>query len=513
MLTTLNPVRKTAWLLFFALSGCYLALAPGTIAGRGYVPEDLNAGLGFLSIFNAWVKGRPIPQVAWTRHGPLPIFFDLPFIKLGKLFITPDFVLSLSALLFTAALMTVVYLWLRKLCTPGMSLLLTIIGAFGTMLWPYAYIGLETKQSFFLMLAGYLGLARGKIRAWRPLLFFSLIGGLAVSVKATGIVLGPAILYILYVQFKDDWRTEWKRISASLVTMGGIWALSVIGWNLFWGPKGGGPQVLVTQWTTDSVFQLFINAIGLFGSPGKGLFVFAPVVLLSIYAVPRALREHREIVVFGLLVTLCMVAFLSILVVVADELWGPRFLHVVIAPLLIVVGAACPRFEWRTTVPLLALGLFGIASSFLGAFYYYGARGWAAANAGQNTLEWYAGDRVWNEISFDARLFSVWLKGGTEPVPWTPQHFWAWTAPADAPPWKTLNLRDYADPQSFLLYYWDKPLSGSDTVIFRICWISLFVGPLLLLWVLIRTIRANTPTAVSTAPIWTLKGRKASRTS
>jgi hypothetical protein len=459
------------------------------------------------------VKGRPIPPITWTRHGPVPVLFDIPFVKIGKLFVSPDFMLSLSALLFTAALMTIVYLWLRKLCTPGMSLLLTIIGAFGTMLWPYAYIGLETKQSFFVLLAGYLGLAQGKLATWRRLVFFSMIAGLAISVKATGAVLAPAILYILYVQFKDDWRSEWRRISVSLLTIGGIWILSVMGWNLFWAPKGGGPQVLMTQWTTDSVFQPFINALGLFGSPNKGLFVFAPIVLLCIYAVPKAFSAHKDIVIFASLVTLCMVGFLSILVVVADELWGPRFLHVAIAPLLVMIGAACPRFHWRTLVPLVALGAFGIASSFLGAFYYYGARGWAASAAGQNTLEWYGGDRVWNEIQFDARLFSVWLKGGKDPVPWTPMHYWAWAAPPDAPPFKTLNLREYADPQSFLLYYWGMSLTGSNVVIFRICFASMLVGPLLLLWVLIMTIKANNVTAVKTAPIWTLKGRKASRTS
>src|SRR5438552_7747604 len=190
MLTTVKTSTRTAWLVFFSLSACYLALAPGTTEGRGYVPEDMQAGLGLLASFNAWVKGRPIPAVTWTRHGPLPLLFDLPFIKLGKLFGTPDFALSLEPVLLTAALMTIVYVWLRKLCTPGMSLLLTLIGAFGTMLWPYAYIGLETKQSLFVFLAGYLALGKGKIRTWSQLLLFSIICALAISSKATGIVLG-----------------------------------------------------------------------------------------------------------------------------------------------------------------------------------------------------------------------------------------------------------------------------------------------------------------------------------
>src|SRR5262249_1304383 len=158
-----------------------------------------------------------------------------------KLFVSPDFMVSLEPVLLTAALMTIVYLWLRKLCTPGMSFLLTLIGAFGTMLWPYAYIGLETKQSFFVLLAGYLGLARGNLHVWPQLLFFALASALAISSKATGVVLAPPIAYLVYVQFRDDWRTRWKRALTVSLVIAGIWALGAVGWNFFWGPKGGGP--------------------------------------------------------------------------------------------------------------------------------------------------------------------------------------------------------------------------------------------------------------------------------
>src|SRR5215468_8020533 len=97
MLTATPSIRRTAWLLMLSLSACYFALSPGTVQGRGYVPEDLNAGMSMLANFNAWVKGRPVPPVLWTRHGPLPLLLDLPFIKLGKLFVTPDFFMSLQS--------------------------------------------------------------------------------------------------------------------------------------------------------------------------------------------------------------------------------------------------------------------------------------------------------------------------------------------------------------------------------------------------------------------------------
>src|SRR5262245_45023297 len=100
-LMTSSRVRRTALLLFLSLSACYFALAPGTIQGRGYTNDDLNAGMRMLESFNAWVKGRTVPPILWTRHGPVPVLVDLPFIKIGKLAISPDFVLSLQPVLLT----------------------------------------------------------------------------------------------------------------------------------------------------------------------------------------------------------------------------------------------------------------------------------------------------------------------------------------------------------------------------------------------------------------------------
>lgn len=90
------------------------------------------------------MKALPVPTMVWSRHGPVSVLFDLPFLKLGKNFVSPDFMLSFQPALLTAALVSILFLWLRKLCSPSMSLFLSLTAAFGTMLWPYAYISLET---------------------------------------------------------------------------------------------------------------------------------------------------------------------------------------------------------------------------------------------------------------------------------------------------------------------------------------------------------------------------------
>jgi hypothetical protein len=477
-------------MLFVALSGCYLSLSPGSIAGQGYASEEMDSGLRMLSVSTAWLKGHPVSTMVWSRHGPMPVLFDLPFLKLGKLLVSPDFVLSFSPAIFTAGLLTILFLWLRKVCTHGMSLFLTLTAAWGTMLWPYAYIGLETKQSFFLLLAGYLGLACGKIRGWPSLLLFAATCGIALSLKSTGITLWPVIAYLIYVQFRGDYRSRQAQIIAVIGVIGVIWLIGHWGTNAFWGPRGGGGNNL-KPWLIETPLQFFINMVGVFGSPTKGLIVYAPLLIASFYAIPRIFRTNREIAIYTLLVTACALGLLSLLKYPGDETWGSRYMHPAIAPLVLCIGAAWPKFRWRREGGvLLCLAAFGLIVSFLGAFYYYGMLNSAMKNSDQNTMERINGDNDWNHILFNARLFKVWISdGNSAPVAWTPSHIWVWTAPPDAPPWKSLNLRDYCQPQSFIVRCWRVPKNGVVLRIFITYVCSLILGVLLLGIVIVRTVK------------------------
>jgi hypothetical protein len=211
--------------------------------------------------------------------------------------------------------------------------------------------------------------------------------------------------------------------------------------------------------------------------------------MLCLYAIPRAFRTvQRDLAVFAFLITACTVGLVSLLIVTADEVWGPRYMHVAIAPLLVCIGAAWPRLDWKIGLPIGALAAAGLALSSLGAFSYYGEFHSAMQAAGQNTMEWINGDTVWIEPIFEARLVRTWMHPGSEPVPWTATHVWVWEPPRDAPPgWKTINLREYATPQSALLQNWHTKLEGTNRTIFRLALLSLIAGPLLLIWTVWRT--------------------------
>jgi hypothetical protein len=486
--------KRTAALLFVSIFGLYLAMSPNTTVGRGYVGEEINSGIKMIKMFDAWVKGRPIPPMEWTRHGPIPVLFDIPFIRLGGEIVSSDYMMSMSPILFTSAMLWILFLWLRKLTSPAMSLLLTVGAGFGTLLWPYAYIGLETKMSFFVLLAGYLGIANGRIRAWPKLLLFATACGLAMTVKSTGAVMAPVFAYLVYLQFRGEWRSRLGQIIATGAVIGVIRMIGDLTTRQYWAPFGGGYSHL-RGWLIESPLQFYMNLIGIFGSPTKGLFVYAPILLFSVYALARAIRLQRDLAFFSLLVVATNVGLVAMLIVSADEVWGTRYMHVLIAPLVLCIGAAWPQFEWKKHIPLVMLIAIGMVISFLGSFFYYGIKQWAQFDSGQNTMEWLNGDPKWNEVTFAAREFRQWRKG-CPPFPWTNTHIWVWEAPPGAQPWKTLDLAQYCQPQSPLVTSMRFTPDDATRRVLRVNKGGLIVGLILLIVVGVRTVKETGMTRI-----------------
>jgi hypothetical protein len=473
--------RAVIGMVFFGVFATYAALTPGTTMGMGYVDEEKRSGDSMLAIVEARFSGHPTPPILWTRNGPLPGVLDLPFLVIGRRIVSEDFVLSLDPVLETALLVTILFVWLQKLTSPSLAFLLTIAGAFGTMLWPYAYLGLETKQSLFLMLAGYWALECRAIRSFPGALLFGLCCALAVSVKSTGVVLSPAIAYLIYVQFREAWRGRLRFAVAALSVIGSMLVLCAAVKSRYWTALGVSSWDMLKPLMADSMFQYLGNVIGMFGSPTKGLLLYAPPTLLSLYAVPKAWRTRRDLTTFVLLVVGGTVSGFAALRFFADELWGPRYLYICVAPLLLLIAASRQQFCLRRDAMLIPLLALGVVVSFLGAYYYYGNMHFATMKAGQNSEEELVGDPRWNHVWFNARLFTIWWRHPAGPVPWTPEHQWMYERPKDVPPAKTIDLREWSQPQPMLVRTWGIPLSGTQRQIWVLLLLSGVAGPLLLI--------------------------------
>jgi hypothetical protein len=462
--------------IFLGVFGCYLALSPGSVGSMGYLSLEMQCGDRMLTIVDAWRKGVTIPPMIWSQHGPLTLIFDIPFLVISKFSVSEDFWLSFQPVLLSAGAVTIIFLWLRQLALPAMSFALTLTAAFGTMLWPYAYIGLETKQSFFVLLAAYLALARSPVHGWLRTWLFAFSCGFAIALKSNAVVLIPAILWLVYAEFRKDWRVRRAEIAVVLLVMAALLAIGALGRLPFWRTYGGGVHNL-RMWLIDSPISFFANCFGVFGSPNKGLFLYAPVLVMGIYAIPHAWRTHRDITIFALLITAGITGLVATIAAPGDECWGSRYMHSAIAPLMVCIGAAYPRLERNRAAALAALAAVGVFVSFLGAFYWYGTLHVTSIKAGNNTLEWLNGDPVWNPVRFNWRLFRVWLQGGSGPVLWNPGHHWmAAPAPASFPPVKLVELRELCRPYPFLVRFWGVTKSGPGLWIFRMYFVALLMG-------------------------------------
>jgi hypothetical protein len=455
------------WLCFSALLLFYVAFAPGTVEGMGYVQENLLATDRLAGNLGRWMTGQRSEPFLWTRHGGVEPMIELPFALLSRLLFGASVkwlgrVMVFLPILQTALLCLLIFLWTRRLTgNVAWGRVLALAAGVSTMLWPYAYIGLETTQSLFLFGAAYLALARTSGRGWAETILFALASAVAVSVKLNGVFLVPAVVFLVWSYFRGA-PSRGRTIKAALAA---LVIVAVYGLNLWlrqqaWSGAPGGDVGYALGLVVDHPLTAALHAFSYFGSPNKSLLIYAPVTGLSLLALPRAYRAHPRVVIFAALTLAGLVGGFSALYMWAEETWGPRYPHAAIAPLVISFAAAraAVPFHWRREVPLLAAMSIGTAVSFLGAFFYYGILHNAAIDSSQATLETIQHDPRWNHARFNLKLLQVWRSQRSgregEAEQWPPPPHWWFERPADAPPDKTVDLRELAVPQPVLFQEW-----------------------------------------------------------
>ncbi len=485
-----RAIRRTATAFFAAMVLGYAALSPGVFSSMGYVQEELEAGRRVLSQVGLYSSrsGEPV----WPRNGVVSVVAHLPFLAVAHLLPgdserAEEWLLSFEPILFTAGTLTILFLWIWQINGSGRWALILASGAgFATLLWPYAYIGLEVQQSFFLMLTAYLVLAR----QWRPtpgrLLILAVVAGFAISVKTAGTVLIPAIAFLIW-KFFDSERKSSPATIAKMVVMIAITGLIYKGnsyLQMFFWDEWGGSSDYLRQWIVRDPVAFYLNVVSFFGSANKGLIVFAPLVIVALFAVRTSWKHDRDATTFALLALVPPLLGFSMLMIWTDENWGPRYLHVAVAPMVLCLGIARTHraFSLRREIPLITSLLLGFVVSFLGAFFSYGALQYVASQTCQARLETFQSDLVWNHVRFNARLLTVWLSAedATE-VMWTPTHHpWDFSGGAKYEEPLSANLKEVMTPQAALIRQWGKSPTESGFGQFLFSLLCLLAAPLLL---------------------------------
>jgi hypothetical protein len=486
-----GPSRRLATPLFLAgVTLLYLSFSPLSEEGMGYIGEEMTAC--------RQIEGKLLGHgdaIQWPRNGAVGLLFQCPFMAAGDLVLgkstgAEDRGIALQPVLATALLVTLIFLWGSRLAgSRAWGFVLALAAGFATLLWPYAYIGLETTQSLFLLLAGYLALNPSGSRSWPRAMLFAVSAAVTISAKSGGVLLVPAVAYLTWCYFRDQaigpGKTPTRAQKAAVILLvaavflANAW-IRGLAWERF-----GGTVHFASWWLVHDPVSPVLHFLAFFASPNKGLFVYAPLTLLALFAIPRAAAVDRRVAVFALLTLLGFAGSLVFLEMWADETWGPRYLHSAIAPLALCLAASRRDrvLGLRKEAPLAVAVVLGLLVSFLGACFYYGSLMNIAARTRPLTMESLQGDLTWNHIRLNARLLGVWLsrRGSDDP----PQYLraprlWDFRNPQWQQTWNKVDLRPFSEPQPLLLRL---PVSPRGRWIRRALGACGLAGILCLIWV------------------------------
>jgi hypothetical protein len=370
-------------ILFGILAFCYVATEPPPV---GRVPTDYSAnslvavallrhGDCDLTRYDSLVQLRAPGALLIPSKGRLVSFYPIgasvsalpfyvPFFALGHAPVTlqdADYVGRMAAVFFTA-FSAVLLLWvLWEWVPPGRAFGLCILYGLGTCalstlnkaLWQHA-------PAAFWIAAGLYALSGARLHRSRWLAWAGLCLGMSVFCRASNLpfLLAPLAWMLLERRFK----------ACLLIALGaGVPALLNLAYNVTYldGPFSGGGY-------SNRLLSFAIHGDRIWGmlvSPGRGLFVFIPFLLLlpaSLWNLRALGREAQR------LVAAMLVAFAgSVLITNAWAVWwggysyGPRLLSDG-TPVLMTALAALPmRRAWNAA--LAGLGAIAIAIHALGA--------------------------------------------------------------------------------------------------------------------------------------------------
>jgi hypothetical protein len=326
-------------------------------------PYRPTAGGGHVAIVGIGHSILSLPMYGVSRA--IGTLIDGPdrdtFIRTGTLFTNS---LVLGALAVLVALVTLeLGVGFRVAWASGAAY------ALATYALPHAKTYFTELSSALALILAVWALLRAR-RASMPWRWFVLCGfavGSGVLIRASGGLFLPVFLVWAAVA---GWRAGGLRSAGRALlsfAVGGApvaVAFAFFNWWRFGSPSDiGYPRI-------PQEYPLLDGLEGLFWTPGKSLFLFAPLVIAGIVAI--IVCFHRAPFALSLLATLAVVNivfFSRVPYWAGDAAWGPRYQHPIV-PLL--VAPAAMLWQWRRLRPVLVvLAAFGLVGAFLGSVTYY----------------------------------------------------------------------------------------------------------------------------------------------
>ena len=274
-----------------------------------------------------------------------------------------------------------VFLSLKELTNGKAALIGAMVFAFATNTWTISSQALWQHGLVELLLAAsvYLVLLNERRPSKMNIILLGILSGLfAFNRPAESILLAPILYYIFNLR---DNRIAYYFGSAAI--SGGPFLL----YNLYYfRDLFGGYSVLLPAFSIDS--NNIISFAGLLISPNRGLFVYTPILILSIFGYFKALQiEDKNVrnflLILGVSILIQIVIYSSFKTWWAGWSYGPRFLTGVLPALTIFLGLQIRHYldqdilqnvhKKTTFITLCLLGIllsWSIFVQLVGAFYY-----------------------------------------------------------------------------------------------------------------------------------------------
>lgn len=265
----------------------------------------------------------------------------------------------IPAAAMSTALATLFHIASRLYAFPR-ALLVTFIGGFCTLAWPYARLYFAEA-----VLTGCLTLAIAPLCdkiSTRNVILSSCAIGLAILTRASAIIYLPALVYLIWQNTPPS--PSRRRLHLGLFGFGplfGIIGLALHNYLRF-------HNFMTTGYEGESFHLLPLKGIvGLLFSPGKSVFLYSPPLILSLILWPK-LRRHNPALAW----TLILMAGTALIFYGAwwawhgGWVWGPRFLVPLVPLWCLPLGTIPLRRNWASLT--LVVCVLGVIVQILGTF-------------------------------------------------------------------------------------------------------------------------------------------------
>lgn len=426
--------------------------------------------------------GHVRPAVTVGRDGRLAVFASwgqsiagLPLYAIGSgvaTFLGPDEGLikriftGWTGSVATALGAAIFFLLCRRLgAATRWALILTAAYSIGTFAWPHSKTFFsEPMTTTLIMGAWYLAVDPRPTK--KTAMGAGLLAATSLLFRTTTFVMIPPIAVWLAISAPGEGRWLRRAVRQGMwFALGSAGPVAAIALSNSW--RFGHPAKFGYPPPTFDIGGLPTGLYGLFFSPGKSLFLFAPMALVGIAALTRVQSHRLQLwLMFSSAMTSALL-FAAYIDWHGDHAWGPRYL-VMSLPLMLLALAQMPKGWWRRAVVIS--GLLGSIVSLLGVIISFNAYFIRAAGelpqgyqpGTDDLLYWrYTHfDPYWSQVAGHARYLPFTLKQTAQdalkprmgPFPSTPDEIYDWylAAPLEADSW-TIWVRQARGPMELLV--------------------------------------------------------------